>query len=78
MGSKRSLPRVLNQRDAIALLESEGWVQTIGGKHSVKMEKTGRRPITLPMHHRKDYSVGLTSAILRQAGLAGGEGGREE
>ncbi|MFJ4551503.1 type II toxin-antitoxin system HicA family toxin [Streptomyces sp. NPDC088817] len=77
MGSKRSLPRVLNQRSAITLLESEGWTQTIGGKHSVKMEKPGHRPITLPMHQRKDYSPALTAAILRQAGLAGSKGGQE-
>jgi predicted RNA binding protein YcfA (HicA-like mRNA interferase family) len=44
---------------------------TIGGKHQVKMEKPGHRPITLPAHKRGDYAPGLTSAILRQAGLKG-------
>jgi predicted RNA binding protein YcfA (HicA-like mRNA interferase family) len=78
MGSRRSLPRVLNQRAAITLLQAEGWTRTIGGKHSVKMEKPGHRPITLPTHQRKDYSPGLTSAILREAGLTGGKGGQEE
>ena len=72
MGNKRTRPRVLNQQKAKKLLESEGWVETLGGKHSVKMEKAGCRPITLPMHHGKDYSASLTSAILRQAGLKGG------
>ena len=33
------------------------------------MVKSGRRPITLPQHKGRDYSAGLTAAILRQAGL---------
>ena len=72
MAGKRGLPRVLNQQKAKKLLEAEGWIETLGGKHVVKMEKEGCRPITLPMHHGKDYSVSLTSAILRQAGLKRG------
>lgn len=71
MGEKRILPRTLSQRTARALLEAEGWTMTIGGKHQVKMEKPGHRPITLPAHRRGDYSAGLTNAILRQAGLKG-------
>lgn len=59
----------LNQKRAIRLLEEHGWTRTGGGKHQVKMTKKGRRPITLPQHKRRDYSPGLTSAILRQAGL---------
>lgn len=74
--SKRErLPRVLNQRSAKQLLEEHGWTPTLGGKHVVKMEKAGCRPITLPMHHGNDYSRSLTAAILRQAGLK--EGGAE-
>jgi predicted RNA binding protein YcfA (HicA-like mRNA interferase family) len=65
------LPRVLSQRTAKALLEQSGWTETLGGKHNVKMEKTGHRPITLPMHGGEDYSRDLTSQILRQAGLKG-------
>jgi len=42
---------------------------TRGGKHVVKMEKEGQRPITLPHHHGKTYGKGLTAAILKQAGL---------
>jgi len=42
---------------------------TRGGKHVVKMEKAGERPITLPRHGGKTYGKGLTAAILRQAGL---------
>ena len=70
---KAALPRVLNQRSAKRLLEEHGWVETMGGKHVVKMDKQGYRPITLPHHHGDDYSKGLTSAILRQAGLKGPE-----
>jgi predicted RNA binding protein YcfA (HicA-like mRNA interferase family) len=59
----------LNQKAAIRLLEESGWTRTKGGKHQVKMTKEGRRPITLPAHRGRDYSRGLTAAILRQAGL---------
>jgi len=67
----RPLPRVLSQKTARALLESEGWITTAGGKHVIKMEKAGERPITLPHHRGEDYGRGLTNAILRQAGLKG-------
>lgn len=63
------LPKTLNQRTAIRLLESHGWTRTQGGKHVVKMEKPGRRPVTLPANKRRDYPKGLRSAILREAGL---------
>lgn len=75
MSKPERLPRVLNQRTARQLLERHGWTETLGGKHVVKMEKAGQRPITLPMHHGGDYSRGLTAAILREAGLK--EGGAE-
>lgn len=51
-------PKTLNQRTAKALLEADGGEQTIGGKHVVKMEKAGRRPITLPSNRRRDDPVG--------------------
>ena len=60
---------VLNQKSAQKLLESNGWTMVRGGKHVVKMTKPGQRPITLPHHKNRDYPAGLTSAILRQAGL---------
>lgn len=59
----------LNQKRAIKLLENEGWNQTTGGKHAVKMEKPGERPITLPRHKGRDYGKGLSAAIRKQAGL---------
>lgn len=62
-------PKLLDQRTARRLLEERGWEMTRGGKHVVKMEKAGERPITLPRHGGKTYGKGLTAAILRQADL---------
>lgn len=59
----------LSQKGAIKLLKKHGWTEARGGKHVVKMTKPGRRPITLPHHKGRDYSKGLTAAILRQAGI---------
>ncbi|HZL48720.1 MAG TPA: type II toxin-antitoxin system HicA family toxin [Solirubrobacteraceae bacterium] len=66
MGARRA---PLNQKSARKLLREHGWIEMRGGKHAVKMEKPGQRPITLPMHKGRDYHRGLTRAILRQAGL---------
>jgi predicted RNA binding protein YcfA (HicA-like mRNA interferase family) len=41
----------------------------VGGKHTVKMVKEAQRPITLPSNGGEVYPVGLTAAILKQAGL---------
>jgi predicted RNA binding protein YcfA (HicA-like mRNA interferase family) len=62
-------PKLLDQQSARRLLEQYGWQMTRGGKHVVKMQKEGFRPITLPRHGGKTYGKGLTAAILRQAGL---------
>lgn len=66
---KRKPPKTLTQRIARSLLEANGWVCTIGGKHNVKMVKEGCRPITLPQHNNQVYPKGLADAILKQAGL---------
>lgn len=63
------MARLLNQQRAIRLLQRHGWTRTIGGKHAVKMQKPECRPITLPRHRGRDYSKGLTRAILKQAGI---------
>lgn len=63
------VPKIINQKSAKKLLETNGWVKTEGGKHNIKMEKEGERPITLPMHRGQDYSKALSRAILKQAGL---------
>lgn len=59
----------LSQKKAIKLLRENGWAQSRGGKHQVKMTKPGCRPITLPQHKGRDYPPGLASAILKEAGL---------
>lgn len=66
---KRGLPKRMNQKQAQSLLEENGWVRAIGGKHNVKMTKAGMRPITLPYNNGQTYPVGLSEAILKQAGL---------
>ena len=74
---KRQLPKTMTQRQARSLLEANGWNCIRGGKHVVKMEKEGRRPVTLPSHNGETYSVSLTREILKSAGLlssAEGEG----
>ena len=63
------VPKTLNQGSAQKLLEADDWVKTQGGKHNVKMEKPGKRPITLPRHRGQEYSKDLTRSILKQAGL---------
>lgn len=67
--AKSGIPKRLSQATARKLLEANGWVCETGGKHVVKMVKSGERPITLPAHKGQDYAVGLTRAILKQAGL---------
>jgi predicted RNA binding protein YcfA (HicA-like mRNA interferase family) len=59
-----------NQKSMRKLLVENGWRETRGGKHVVKMTKPGMRPITLPMHKGRDYGKGLERSILRQAGLS--------
>jgi predicted RNA binding protein YcfA (HicA-like mRNA interferase family) len=59
----------LDQKKAIKMLRCDGWTLVRGGKHQVKMTKTGHRPITLPHHKGRDYPPGLAAAILRQGGL---------
>lgn len=66
---KRGLPKTMTQRQARSLLEANEWICTQGGKHVVKMEKEGCRPITLPSCNGGMYSVDLTARILKQAGL---------
>lgn len=70
---KRGRPRVLNQKTAKKLLEANGWTLGRAGRHQVKMVRPGRRPIPLPHNKGRDYPVGLSEAILKQAGLHDGE-----
>lgn len=66
---KRPLPKTANQDEVQRILEKRGWSRTLGGKHVVKMEKEGRRPITLPHCNGQQYSRDLTARIFKQAGL---------
>jgi predicted RNA binding protein YcfA (HicA-like mRNA interferase family) len=59
----------LNQRQAIRLLQRNGWQREVGGKHAVKMTKEGERPVPLPHHQGRDYGRGLTQSILKQSGI---------
>ncbi len=61
--------RRYTQKQLKKRLEGDGWVDTGGKKHVVKMSKPGHRPITLPMCGGETLDVGLSSAILRQAGI---------
>lgn len=66
---KTQLPKTMTQPEAESLLTTNGWTRTQGGKHVVKMEKKGCRPITLPRCNGGVYSVDLTRRILKEAGL---------
>jgi hypothetical protein len=59
-------PKLLSQKTAREYAESKGYTATKGGKHVVKMEKKGHRPVTLPKHRGQDYSKGLSDAIRKQ------------
>jgi len=63
------LPKTMNQSEAISLLERYGWKQGEGGKHNVKMEKAGCRPVPLPKKQGAQYTVEMTRRILKEAGL---------
>ena len=61
----------MTQTQWIKLLRTDGWRQEAGGKHQVKMTKSGRRPITLPDNHRRAYSKGFEAQLRREARLNG-------
>lgn len=69
MLQRRQLPKTMNQTEGVSLLEAYGWKKGEGGRHNVKMEKVGYRPIPLPACQGNQYSVEMTSRILKQAGL---------
>jgi hypothetical protein len=43
------MAKLLNQKKAIKLLKKNGWEQSVGGKHSVKMVREGEQA-----HHLAD------------------------
>jgi predicted RNA binding protein YcfA (HicA-like mRNA interferase family) len=63
------MANTLNQRQAIRLMQRNGWQRTSGGKHGVKMLKKGERPFPLPHHQGRDYGRGLTKSVLEKSGI---------
>ena len=56
-------------KQLIMMLTEDGWEQIIGGKHQVKMTREGHRPVTIPEFKGETLPVGLSQAILKQAGI---------
>lgn len=57
------------QKLLIKKLKQHGWEQSVGGKHQVKMIREGHRPVTIPEFKGETLPVGLSQAILKQAGI---------
>jgi predicted RNA binding protein YcfA (HicA-like mRNA interferase family) len=56
----------LSQKTAKRLAEENGWTETQGGRHNIKMEKPGCRPVTLPHHGGKEWGKDLSARVRRQ------------
>ena len=57
------------QKALIKMLKEHGWEQSVGSKHQVKMIQEGHRPVTIPEFKGETLPVGLSQAILKQAGI---------
>ena len=57
------------QKTLIKMLKEHGWEQSVGGKHQVKMTREGQRPVTIPEFKGETLPIGLSQAILKQAGI---------
>ena len=57
------------QKQLIKTLKQHGWEKSVGGKHQVKMIREGHRPVTIPEFKGETLPVGLSQAILKQAGI---------
>lgn len=57
------------QKTLAKVLKEHGWEQSVGGKHQVKMTREGHRPVTIPEFNGETLPVGLSQAILKQAGI---------
>ena len=57
------------QKELIKKLKENEWTQSVGGKHQVKMTREGHRPVTIPEFKGETLPVGLSQAILKQAGI---------
>ncbi|EHL96620.1 toxin-antitoxin system, toxin component, HicA family [Lentilactobacillus parafarraginis F0439] len=57
----------MTQKQMVKLLTKHGWVKTSGGKGShIKMEKSGKRLITIPHGELNKYTE---RGIRKEAGL---------
>jgi len=57
-------------RDAIRLIEQEGWtIQRTRGDHRVYKHPTRPGIVVIPGHLGADLAAGTLSSILKQAGL---------
>ncbi len=61
--------RHYTQEELIRKLREHGWEQSVGGKHQVKMIREGERPVTIPEFKGGTLPIGLSHAILKQAGI---------
>jgi len=61
--------RRYNAKQLRKRLEEDGWVKKTGGKHVILMTKPGHRPVTIPLHKGQTFDVGMSSDILKQAGI---------
>jgi len=57
------------QKTLIKMLKDQEWERSVGGKHQVKMTREGHRPVTIPEFKGETLPVGLSQAILKQAGI---------
>lgn len=57
----------MTQKEMVKLLKARGWTKTNGGKGShIKMEKPGKRPITIP---HGELNIYTERGIKKDAGL---------
>ena len=66
--------RHVKVRDAIKLIEDDGWVLTrIRGSHRQYKHPIKPGLVTIPGKPSRDLPIGLQRSILRQADLLGGQ-----
>jgi predicted RNA binding protein YcfA (HicA-like mRNA interferase family) len=71
-GTAEEVKRELKVREAVRLIEEDGWVLTrTRGSHRQYKHPTKPGLVTIPGKPGKDLPVGLQRSILRQAGLLG-------
>ena len=62
----------MNGKQLIKALKQHGWeLDRIKGSHHI-LVRAGHRSIPIPVHGNKDLPRGLIKAILKQAGVEGG------